>query len=177
MPENTSAYEKFQHNILYQFLDLKERYVYYLNTLPQHILPGQQNHTHYLDEIKAYSQSHPEEEILSVQAFACHGMMNKGTQVVLTNSFDENTKFYHFIHAENNIRSYSSQLERVYFIALFACCRENFVPDRKKGCGISCLNKRCYHICPNRYVSAVAAKIGTMLPPEVHKLRKSWSFL
>ena len=53
-------------------------------------------------------------------------MVDKGQQIVLTNNFDQETKFYHFIMAETNIRSKSIEMSNVYFLVLFACCREHY---------------------------------------------------
>lgn len=60
-------------------------------------------------------------------------MIKNGCQVVLTNNFNEKTKFYEFINVEQIIRLESKNLLNVYFIALFACCREFFKKERKEG--------------------------------------------
>ena len=46
----------------------------------------------------------PQQEILSIQVFACHGLINNGAQVVATNNYDHEKRYYEFIEAETNIR-------------------------------------------------------------------------
>ena len=103
-PEGTRPYEKFQNSVLYQFLTLKQRHEIHYKTIPMYASPSQENHVKYIKTIEEYSIKNPGQEILSIQAFACHGMINNGIQVVVTNNFDENSRFYEFILAENNIR-------------------------------------------------------------------------
>ena len=51
----------------------------------------------------------------------------------MTNNYNNITKFYEFINVEQKIRFESKELVNVYFIALFACCRELFVKGKKMG--------------------------------------------
>lgn len=60
MPEITPPYEKIQHSMLYQFLDLEQRLQIQSNLMPQHILPSNENHIHYLNELKKYSVLNPD---------------------------------------------------------------------------------------------------------------------
>lgn len=53
----------------------------------------------------------------------------------MTNRFCQESQFYEFIKVESNVRGKSKDMERVYFILLFACCRE--IAKSKKGLGIS----------------------------------------
>lgn len=55
-------------------------------------------------KIKDYATLHPTRDILSIQMFACHGMIFNGNQVVLINNYDKTTNFYEFIQPELYIR-------------------------------------------------------------------------
>jgi hypothetical protein len=102
-------------------------------------LPSNENHLHYLKELKAFSDENKEEEILSIQVFACHGLISDGSQVVATNNYDKESKFYKFIEAETNIRNMANEMSRAYFIVLFACCRQAYTKFEKKSTG------QCYN--------------------------------
>lgn len=72
--------------------------------------------------------------------FASHGMMHFGSQVVLTNRFYQSPRernvavgFYEYIEVEKTLRYFAKQMPRVYFIVLFACCREHFGGKNGKG--------------------------------------------
>ena len=73
-----------------------------------------------------YSQAHPKEEILSLQTFACHGIISEGSQKVLINEFDQYGTFYQTVNVETSIRLNASRVPNVYFLLLFACCREGY---------------------------------------------------
>lgn len=75
--------------------------------------------------------------------FAGHGMILNGGQVVLTNNYDPKCKFYEFILVEMRIRLCSKNLTNVYFIALFACCREIYNEAKTKKGIASPLAKNC----------------------------------
>ena len=124
LPENTLPRDKLKQNFLYQFLDFPTRYIIDTFQMAQHLMPSQENHLHYLDELKRYSDENSEQEILSIQAFACHGMIKRGEQVVVANNYDTKNRFYELIEAESNIRFRARRMPKIYFIVLFACCRE-----------------------------------------------------
>jgi hypothetical protein len=44
-----------------------------------------------MNELQAYANSHEDEEILSIQTFACHGMIISGCQAVVVNKKLETT--------------------------------------------------------------------------------------
>jgi hypothetical protein len=46
--------------------------------------------------------------------------------VLVANKFDKFKNYYEFIEVERNIRSFAKDMKQVYFIVLFACCRENY---------------------------------------------------
>lgn len=100
-----------------------------------------------MDQIKEYVDKNPNEEVLSVQAFAGHGMNKQGEQVLVTNRFDSSSKFYRFIQVENRIRGMAKEMDRVYFIVLFACCRELYVPDKKMGDGFESSDLCKFQLC------------------------------
>ena len=50
-----------------------------------------------------------------------------------TNNFCNTEKFYEFIKVEVTIRHYSKKMTNVYFLTLFACCREYYIPGKRKG--------------------------------------------
>ena len=60
-------------------------------------------------------------------------MMVGGQQVAVLNAFNPTEEFYEFIHAESNIRVVAPSMCKVYFIVLFACCRENYHKGKVKG--------------------------------------------
>ena len=61
---------------------------------------------------------------LTIFLFAGHGIMKNGTQCLVLNEFDENTKFYKLLPAEDKIRLFGMSFQNSYNIAVFACCRE-----------------------------------------------------
>ena len=65
---------------------------------------------------------------LVICLFAGHGMIQSGTQVLLTNEYDETKQFHKFIMAEQCMRSLACANENVYIIGLFACCRQIYNP-------------------------------------------------
>jgi hypothetical protein len=70
--------------------------------------------------------------------------------VLVANKFDNSKHFYEFIEAEKNVRHFSKDMKQVYFIVLFACCRENYFRDKKKGvcAGKQLQNKpKCFKLC------------------------------
>ncbi len=102
-------------------------------TVPNHLEPSARNYEGYLKTILDYSNRHPDEEILSLQTFAGHGFIVNGNQNIATNNYCNNEKFYEFIKVESTIRFYSPKMTNVYFLTLFACCREYYNPGKKKG--------------------------------------------
>ena len=60
-------------------------------------------------------------------------MSNAGSQVVLSNEFDEKTCFYKFVEVERMIRIFSLDAANNYFATTFACCREVYKADYHKG--------------------------------------------
>jgi hypothetical protein len=86
-----------------------------------------------MEELKAMSQSNPNKRILSIQFFASHGYVIYGTQRIVANHFHEETKFYELINPESSIREMAEKMPNVYFLALFACCREGKVKGKGLG--------------------------------------------
>ena len=58
-----------------------------------------------MTEIEAYSKKNLNEEILSIQSFSCHGMIEAGCQVAVANVFDVSTQYYDFLKVEFYIRA------------------------------------------------------------------------
>ena len=79
-----------------------------------------------MDKIQAYSDLNPDKEVLALQTFACHGIINKGSQRVLINQPNSSGNYYEVIHVETNIRKRAIKMPKVYFLILFACCREGY---------------------------------------------------
>lgn len=98
-------------------------------------MPSNENHLHYLKELKEFSEENKTEEILSIQVFACHGLINNGSQVAATNNYEKESRYYEFIEAETNIRQMANSMSRVYFIVLFACCRQAYTKWERKSSG------------------------------------------
>ena len=60
-------------------------------------------------------------------------MVLDGKQILLTNEFDKRKGFYKVIHVEGGIRALTVNHPNLYWIVVFACCRELFKP--KTHCG------------------------------------------
>lgn len=58
-------------------------------------------------------------------------MISRGCQVAVTNEFDNNTGYYKFLTVEYLVRERAKDLQNVYFLCFFACCRENWTGDKK----------------------------------------------
>lgn len=69
-------------------------------------------------------------------------MINNGCQVVLANNYCRRAEFYHFIETELNIRQHSRDMPKVYFMALFACCRTNYTKGKAKAMGETKIQKQ-----------------------------------
>ena len=50
--------------------------------------------------------------------------MINGTEHIIANIFDEKTKYYQMVKPEEKIRTDAKQMPNVYFLVLFAACRE-----------------------------------------------------
>ena len=86
-----------------------------------------------MNELIEYSQRNLNKRILSIQFFASHGYVISGTQRVVANYFDQKTEFYELINPESLIRAKAESVPDVYFLSLFACCRET--REDEKGYG------------------------------------------
>jgi hypothetical protein len=86
-----------------------------------------------MKELKAISQANPNKRILSIQFFASHGYVIFGTQRIVANHFDPKTGFYELINPESTIRSMAESMPNVYFLALFASCREKRENEKGEG--------------------------------------------
>jgi hypothetical protein len=126
LKEELPAYIKIQNNWVFQFLSAKEKKDYLQTRKPQYLAPAKANYDNYMESIVEYALANPNEEILSLQTFACHGIISEGSQKVLINKHDEYKTFYETIHVETSIRLKSLMVPKVYFLVLFACCREGY---------------------------------------------------
>ena len=88
MPENTEPFKKMQANFLYQFLTLNDRRNLVQNRHPHYLHPSNAAYQNYMNQIKQYALDNENDDILSIQMFAGHGMIHNGSQVVLTNNLD-----------------------------------------------------------------------------------------
>lgn len=73
--------------------------------------------------------------MLSIQTFACHGIIQEGSQRVLLNRQNgEKDKYlyYDVIDVELQIRLKAPQMTKVFFLLIFACCREGYVSQKEK---------------------------------------------
>ena len=61
-------------------------------------------------------------------------MQKHGSQVVLINEFDTNTRFYKFLGIENKVRFFANSYSNSYVMAFFACCREIWDPTKHCNC-------------------------------------------
>ena len=82
LKEHLHAYVKGQNNWIFQFLKEKEKQDYLQVRRPRYKSPylgaGNSVYSAYMKEIKAYHEEHPNEEILSIQTFACNGVVMRG---------------------------------------------------------------------------------------------------
>jgi len=78
-------------------------------------------------------------------------MIVNGLQSMLTNCYSNQNKFYEFINVEQEIRLYAPKMINVFFLIIFACCREYFTPLKKIG---ECLKHgpSCKGCSPKNYV-------------------------
>ena len=72
--------------------------------------------------------------LLCFAFFSCHGMLFESTQHVVLNEFDPKKKFYKLYAAQEQIRFLSNRYKNCYFISVFACCREKWLPDKHTNC-------------------------------------------
>jgi hypothetical protein len=66
-------------------------------------------------------------KVLMIQFFAGHGMTYNGMQVLLGNEFDEKNEWYKFLRVEESVRNAAKFNSNIYFLTVFACCREKFM--------------------------------------------------
>lgn len=85
LKEEQPAYVKIQNNWVFQFLSTCEKKDYLQTRVPRYMEPEKDNYEKYIDEIKKYTEKNPNEQVLSIQTFACHGIVNKGVQKCLLN--------------------------------------------------------------------------------------------
>ena len=71
------------------------------------------------------AQKNRHKNFLSLQYFACHGVTISNHQCILSNKIDPETKNYQIIDVEQLIRDHVENNSNLYFLALFACCRNN----------------------------------------------------
>jgi hypothetical protein len=79
LKERLPAYIKIQNNWIFQYLSEQEKKDYLQSRKPIYLTPIKANYTKYMDEIAEYSNNHKDEEILSLQTFACHGINHEGS--------------------------------------------------------------------------------------------------
>ena len=116
-------------------LDESTKKQYLQQRQPNYLIPDNRIYYNYIHEIINYSLAHKDEEILSIQLFACHGAVVDGCQVAVINKFDEKIQFYEQIEVEKFLRQLKADkdVSNIYFLVLFACCRESFIPGKKTG--------------------------------------------
>ena len=100
LKEELPSYIKIQNNWVFQFLTAQEKKNYLQTRQPKYLVPAKENYEIYMDSIVNYALQHPDEDILSLQTFACHGIISEGSQKVLINRPDEYKTFYETIHVE-----------------------------------------------------------------------------
>lgn len=100
LKEQLPAYVKIQNNWIFQFLTEQEKKDYIQQRRPIYMPPTVHGYHEYLDSIHEYTKNKPDHEVLSIQTFACHGIIEKGSQKVLINKKDEASDYYHVIDVE-----------------------------------------------------------------------------
>ena len=65
--------------------------------------------------------------------FASHGMLYRSQQIVLLNNYDKSTCWYEMWFAEQNLRAIAEAFPNTYHVALFACCREIYDPQKHQA--------------------------------------------
>lgn len=86
--------------------------------------PTKQGYTDYMNFLYKHSKTHPDEEFLSIQTFACHGIVDEGSQRALINHPNASNTYYLTIDVEIAIRKQAPEMPNVFFLVIFACCRE-----------------------------------------------------
>jgi hypothetical protein len=61
LKEDQPAYVKIQNNWVFQFLTINQKKEYLKTRIPEYMPPSKENYTKYLDRIKDYTSSHPNE--------------------------------------------------------------------------------------------------------------------
>jgi hypothetical protein len=65
--------------------------------------------------------------------FACNGVILEGRQKILVNKFDEGKSFYEMWNVELLLRLKAKKMNKVFFLILFACCRDSYVVKQITG--------------------------------------------
>jgi len=81
-----------------------------------------------LRKLSSTAKANKSKRFLLSQFYAGHGMVDGGEQVVLTDEFDERTKWYRFLPVEMMCRVYSLSNPNIFMLSSFACCREKYNP-------------------------------------------------
>ena len=68
-----------------------------------------------------------------MQTFACHGLVSDGAQECVINKFNKQDSYYERIRAEFYTRFIAVKYPNVFFLLLFACCRESYIDGKTKG--------------------------------------------
>jgi len=125
LKEEQPAYVKIQNNWVFQFLSTYEKKDYLQTRIPKYVEPEKGNYEKHFDEIKKYTERNPNKQVLSIQTFACHGIVSKGVQKCLLNKPNEEGNFYETLDVEQMIRERAPKMPKVFFLVMFACCRES----------------------------------------------------
>ena len=79
-----------------------------------------------MEDLVEHALANPDRMILSLQMFASVGYICNGFQCIATSSFSQGRAFFELITIERITRDMAALAPNVYFLDLFACCREVF---------------------------------------------------
>ena len=76
----------------------------------------------------------PKKKFFGIMFLAGHGMIHEGSQRILLNQYDNKREFYKLFQIEKEIRNITMRFKNSYIVAVAACCREIYIPERHSGC-------------------------------------------
>ena len=71
----------------------------------------------------------PQKKFAVFCILAGHGIQRLGTQWILTNEYNEETKFYKMYSAEDTMRTFAENYSNSLSVGFFVCCRQNYIPS------------------------------------------------
>ena len=109
------------------------RNIYDLYSTDPTVLKWNQTKKEIFEKLKAGNKAEPQVNYLIICMFAGHGILRDGSQYLVFNQFDKQSKFYKMMNVEIFLRNCSDSYSNSYMIGIFACCREIYKPKVHTG--------------------------------------------